>query len=105
MLQCLLFIDTTPPHEQVPTQYLSEWIWIGWNSALLHIYHTKVKENSLNYYLPITRKIIIGFIYFLSVLALCEMLTDPFRFCTRVNFFISTDDAWHTTSASFILTQ
>ena len=62
--------------------------------------HTKSKELSLSYYLPIAGGRIVGFIPFPSVLSLYEMLTAWSRIRTRVAESVSYNDNHYTTSAS-----
>ena len=68
------------------------WIRIAWQSRSLSRFeirfffflHTKVKEPSLPYYLPIAGGRIFGFIRFTEILVLWEMQTASFWIWTRV---------------------
>ena len=62
--------------------------------------HSKLKELSWPYHLPIARKRIVGFIPFSRVLALCEMQITSSRIWTRVTVSISNDDNHYTKSTS-----
>ena len=62
--------------------------------------HTKVKEPSLSYYLPIAGRRIVGFIPFPRVLVLCEMQTASSRIWTLVVELISFDDNHYTMTIS-----
>ena len=60
-------------------------------------YHSKIKESSLLYYLPIA-----GFIPFPRALTLCEMQTAWSRSWTQINKFIFNEDIPYTTHVSCI---
>ena len=62
--------------------------------------HSKAKEPSLPYYLPIAGGRIIRFIPFPRVLVLCEMESVSSRIWTRVTVSISYDDNHYTTGTS-----
>ena len=53
---------------------------VSYQSVFFTGCHTKVKEPSLPYYLPIAEGRIVGYIPFSRVSALCEMLTALSRF-------------------------
>ena len=55
-------------------------------------FHTKVKEPSLSYYLPIVEERIVGFLPFLVVWVLCKMQTALNRIWTQVTVSIFYDD-------------
>ena len=57
----------------------------GFNPVFLFVWlQTKIKKLSLLYYLPIAERKIVGFLFFLRLLALREMQKASFRIWTRV---------------------
>ena len=64
---------------------------------------TKIKEPSLSYNLSIAGEKIAGFIPFLGVLVVSEMLTASFRIWTQVAISISHNDNCNATNASSFL--
>ena len=62
--------------------------------------HTKVKERSLSYYLPIPGGKIVGYIPFPRLVTHYKMQTALSRIWTRITVSISYDDNHHTTSTS-----
>ena len=62
--------------------------------------HTKTKEPSLPYYLPISRVRIVVFILFSKALVLCKMQTASSMIWTHITVSISYDNNHYTTSTS-----
>ena len=64
--------------------------------------HTKIKEHSLPYYLLIAEGKIAGFISFLKVLVLCEMLILLSGIWTRGALFTPYDGNHYTSDTDYI---
>ena len=83
-------IYLTPPYEQ-DTMSIFKWRLTGFNSEFSFFQtscHTKVKEGSLLYYLPIVGGGIVGCILFPRISALCEMQTALSKIWTLVTLSI-----------------
>ena len=85
--------------------FFFEWSLTGLNSEYSFSStgcHAKIKEPSLLYYLPLARGRTVGFIPFMRVLVLCEILTASSRIWTWVSISICYAHKHYTTSSSKI---
>ena len=100
----IIFIFTNPSTQAgYDTRSIFKRSLTGWNSEFSFSYTscpTKAEEFSLPYNLPVAGGRIVGFIPFLRVLVLCEMLSVSSRILTRIAVSISYDDNHYTTGTS-----
>ena len=98
-------IYPTPPHEQeaMQGQFLSGFsqVWIQSFPFFKTNFHTKIKDPSFPYYLPIARGGTVGFILFPRISILCEIQTALFSIWTLVLMSISYNDNHFTMSAYY----